>query len=70
MTQRIKGFVVTLDADYRDDDIEKLAEAVRCLRGVVSVTMTARDPGDEMNRRRIENELREKLFKVFDEVEA
>lgn len=67
MTDRIKGFIVTLDADYREDDIKPLADAIARLRGVVSVVPSVRNADDVMNRQRVESELRDKLFRVFDE---
>jgi hypothetical protein len=37
MTDRIKGFTVALDRDYRDDDVEVIANAIRMIKGVVAV---------------------------------
>lgn len=39
MTQRVKGLVVTLDQDYREDDMEAIAQAIRMVRGVADVAL-------------------------------
>lgn len=37
MTDRIQGFTVVLEKDMREDDVQSLVDAVRCLRGVAHV---------------------------------
>jgi hypothetical protein len=37
MTDRVAGFVVTLGSDLREDDAQVVVNAVKALRGVVSV---------------------------------
>lgn len=67
MTDRIKGYVVTLDHDYRTDDVEEIRKALLMVKGVLSVSPAVADFGDHMNRERIRLELHEKLFGVLHE---
>lgn len=53
MTDRIKGFVVTLDGDYRADDVEEIRQAIAMIRGVLDVSPSVRTPEDVMNRQRV-----------------
>lgn len=61
MTDRVKGFVVTLENDIRIDDVEPLIQAIRCMRGVADVEPSISDTDDLINQRRIKSELREKM---------
>lgn len=65
MTDRIKGFVVTLDKDYRVDDVEEIRRALLMVKGVLSVDSSVADISDHMNRERVRIELHEKLFQVL-----
>jgi len=40
MTDRVNGFTVILKKDMRDDDCEALKDAIRLLKGVVTVKHT------------------------------
>lgn len=37
MSDRINGFIVVLDKDYKDEDIESTINAIEQIKGVVSV---------------------------------
>lgn len=65
MTDRIKGLVVTLDDDYRDDDIEPVINAIRMLRGVLDVRPLVADVSDHVARVRVRHELQDKLWKAL-----
>jgi hypothetical protein len=67
MTDRLKGLVVTLEHDIREDDAESIMQAIRHLRGVEAVEPRKVDIDDQMNRTRIKHEIRRKLFSVLDE---
>lgn len=62
MTDRIKGFTVVLDGDYRDDDAEDIRTALEMVKGVLSATPSVRTPEDWMNRERVRHEMGEKLW--------
>lgn len=65
MTDRLKGFVVTLDRDLREDDAECVIMALRMIRGVIDVAQVPANPDDHMNRERALLELREQLRAVL-----
>lgn len=44
MTDRISGFVVALDHDMRDDDVKPTLDALRHIKGVLSVEPVGADP--------------------------
>jgi hypothetical protein len=67
MTDRVKGFVVTLEKDIRIDDVEPLMQAIRYLRGVGDVSPSISDSNDHINQMRIKNELREKMWHFIKE---
>lgn len=64
MTDRIHGLTVVLDKDYRDDDVEKIVEAIKMVRGVLSVSLHVTDIGDYSARERVRAELGSKILKV------
>lgn len=66
MTDRVAGFTVTLDADYREDDIEPLRQAIKAFRGVVSVERLVSDPALHIASQRERNRLREKLWQALE----
>jgi hypothetical protein len=66
MTDRVKGFTVTLDQDYRDDDVEGILNAVRMIHGVAHVEPSIVTSEDHMNRQVIKYELQKKLYKALD----
>jgi hypothetical protein len=65
MTQRLKGFVVTLEKDLREDDAEVILNALRMIRHVESVEPVESNFDDQMNRSRIRSEFRDKLWAVL-----
>jgi len=67
MTDRIKGFVVTLDKDLRDDDVEIIKTALSMVKGVTNVTAAVTNHDDIMNRERVKSELREKFWTFYKE---
>ena len=66
MTDRAKGFTVTLEHDMRVDDLETLLQSVRMLRGVAHVEPTITTSEDHMNRVMVKHELRNKLYNVLE----
>ena len=63
MTDRIKGLVITLDGDYRDDDVDVIVNAIMMIKGVASVSKSVANPQDYMNRARIIYKVRDEIFK-------
>lgn len=67
MTNRIKGFTVTLDKDMRDDDFEAIKTAVEMIKGVVHVEPSIVTYNDHMNRKMIQQEIMMKVYKAIQE---
>lgn len=67
MTDRIKGFFVTLDSDIRIDDVQPIMNAILQLKHVIAVEPNVGNHNDWMNRERVKMELRAKLWEVLDD---
>lgn len=67
MTKRIDGFLVTLEKDLREDDAAAVVEAIKMIKGVVSVETHEVDMNTHFARNRIRHEMTMKLLKVFDQ---
>ena len=65
MTDRVKGFTVTLEKDIRIDDVEVIMQAIRMIRGIANVEPSISTSEDHMNRQRIKYELRDKFYKFM-----
>ena len=65
MTDRIKGFVVMLENDYRIDDMEAVKSAIEMIKCVAKVSPLVSDMDDMLARERVKLELRQKLFDVL-----
>lgn len=65
MTDRIKGFTVALTHDIRDDDCERIVDAIKMIKGVAGVAVHVADPSDYMARKQVKSELQDKIFEWF-----
>ena len=65
MTDRIKGFTVTLSEDVRDDDFENILIAVKMIKGVGHIEPSIVTASDHFERQRIMMELKGKLGDVI-----
>lgn len=67
MTNRLNGCVVVFDNDVRVDDAEEILNAIRMVKGVLSVStdMNVVKLKDYNARERVRWELREKLWEVL-----
>lgn len=65
MTDRLKGVVVTFEQDIRDDDAESTLEAIRHIRGVLSVKPLVSGPEQGMAEDRVRHEIYGKLLDVI-----
>jgi hypothetical protein len=68
MTERFKGFTVVLEEDIREDDAQQTLNALRCIRGVLSVEPLVRDSTDFVARQRAQSEIREMVYGALREV--
>jgi hypothetical protein len=68
MTERLNGFVVTLDKSMREDDAEHIRNAIAALKHVLDVQPLVADPRqDRMVEGRVRMALWERLRGVFAE---
>lgn len=65
MTTRLKGFLITLDEDIRDDDAEPIKQAIEMIRHVASCVPVPTNCDDYINRDMARTELEKKLFDVL-----
>jgi len=66
MTDRLKGFVVTLETDVREDDAQEVISAIGLLKGVLRVDpVDAAGVHDQILRTRIRHEYYEALRKIL-----
>ncbi len=65
MTDRIKTLTVVLDKEYRDDDCESIANAIRMIKGVLSVGMDVCESADYWAMERVKSDLTDKLWEVI-----
>jgi len=68
MTERVKGFTVTLAENIRIDDVQPLIDAIGMLKGVINVYPVISEPSELITETRLRNEIREKLLNVIREI--
>lgn len=69
MTARVKGFTVTLDRDVREDDFQRIQEAVEMIVGVLNVEPVLATPNDFMVRTRLKHDITRNILKLIDDTE-
>ncbi len=65
MTDILKGCTVAFDRDIREDDAEAVLNAIRMIKGVLSVSPSLSEPGDWAAGERLRRELGDKLWAVI-----
>lgn len=65
MTDRYNKLVVVLDKDIRSDDAEPLMNAIRQMRGVLSVEGNVVTSSDHVATVRVKHELTQKVFEFI-----
>jgi hypothetical protein len=68
MTDRIRHVTVTLDRDYRDDDVEVILSAIRQIKGVGSVKPKIVEGGEHLAREAVRVELEGKMYTAIESV--
>ncbi len=74
MTDRYKGFLITLDREFRDDDAEPIINALKMIRGVHSVQPYVKNMEDYMSEVKAFSDaglkmiefIRKDIFKIAD----
>jgi hypothetical protein len=65
MTDRVHSLLVVLDQNYREDDIQKLVDAIAMFAGVVDVQKNVADAESYVVQRRVFNEMRERMLNAM-----
>lgn len=65
MTDRVKGFTVILDQDFRIDDVEVIQNAIAMIKGVNSVNPIIANSEDFVIEKRTKSEITKKLFEFI-----
>lgn len=70
MTDRIRHLTITLDRDYRDDDVTSIISAIQQIRGVTDVLPRIVSLPDVLAASRVEGEIRIALHEAIESVFA
>lgn len=65
MTDRYNAFIVVLDHDIRSDDAETIINAIKQIRGVLSVKPKVTDMASVIAEERVRADLSAKLWEVL-----
>lgn len=65
MTDRYNALTIILESDIRDDDAQPLIEAIKQLRGVLSVEPHLATPEEAIAEARVRSELGKELLAVI-----
>lgn len=65
MTDRIDAFIVVLEKDMRDDDVQPTLEAIKHIRGILSVTPHKMDISGYVTSARVRAELFQQILRLF-----
>lgn len=67
MSDRVKGFLVTLEKDVRLDDVDLLMQTIRYMRGVANLEPSIVNSDDFINQQRIKTDLRQKMYQFIND---
>lgn len=67
MSDKVKGFVVALENDLREDEIEHVINAIKMVKGVVNVEPIKTTSHDQIFQLRIKAEMRNKFYDFIKE---
>ena len=65
MSDRHVAYTVVLEHELKDEDSERVIEAIRMLRGVADVVPVVADPGFYVARQQARHNLQRILFKAL-----
>ena len=65
MTDRIFAYTVTLEREIRDDDAQRITDAIKMIRGVADAVPLVAEPQAYWERTRARRELEEKLWQAL-----
>jgi len=67
MTDRINMLSVALESDVREDDVDRLVNAIKQLRGVMDVETHVADPADWLAETRARARIRDRVWQALHE---
>ena len=65
MTDRLKGLLIALAEDIREDDAQPIIDAIKMIKGVLNVTPIVKSSDDWLARERVREEFREGILKLL-----
>lgn len=65
MSNRYNGFAVTLEESIKDEDAQKVIEAILMIKGVIVVEPVVEDISSIFAKNQAQHELRLKLYEIF-----
>lgn len=68
MTDRHRGYVVVLEQNVRSDDAQEIINALKMVKGVLTVKPIINDANDEINEARAKYEVRTKVYLALKEL--
>ena len=68
MSDRINGFVVILDKDYKDEDIEATIKAIEQIKGVVAVKPNIVKHNDYIAKEQTKINIVEKIYNFAQDI--
>jgi len=69
MTDRLKGVTVIFKKDIREDDAEVLISAIQMIKGVKKVVPSINSTDDIINRARVREDIKAKLYNLIREID-
>ena len=66
---RVKGFTVTLERDIKQEDFQRVQEAVEMIIGVLHVEPVLATGKDHIIRMRLKNDITRNILKVINDTE-
>ena len=66
---RVKGFTVTLERDIKEEEFQRVLEAVEMIHGVLHVEPVLATGQDHITRMRLKNDITRNILKLIDETE-
>ena len=64
MTDRIKGLTIVLEDNIRDDDCDRITDAIGMVKGVVSVIRHVEDDEHYMAKQQVKREIGGKIMEL------
>ena len=68
MSNRINGFIVVLDKDYKDEDVEATISAIKQIKGVIAVKPNIVSANDHILREKIKFDICRKIENLAIEI--